>query len=155
MSFWKWWTTIVLVVLGFLTSEFYLSVIDFFIEVDQTRISLLISSIFLMVNIVLGYYSYHLQFSKKKIEEQNLQSLWFFSDVVMSIGMVGTLIGFLVVLTTVFADIDTSSADAMKQVIGNLANGMGIALTTSLCGLISSIIIKFQLIVLEFDNEKI
>ena len=81
--------------------------------------------------------------------------MWFFSDVVMSIGMVGTLIGFLVVLTTVFADIDTTSTEAMKQVIGNLANGMGIALTTSLCGLIASIILKFELILLESDNEKV
>ena len=63
-------------------------------------------------------------------------------DMVMSIGMVGTLIGFLIVLTTTFTDIDTTSAAAMKEVIGTLASGMGIALMTSLIGLISSIILK-------------
>jgi hypothetical protein len=155
MSFWKWWTTIVTVVVGFTAAEFYLNIIDFFTGVDNTRISIIIFGIFCAVNIALGFYAYMIQFKKKRISEQTLQTMWFFSDAVMSIGMVGTLIGFLVVLTTVFTDIDTTSSEAMKEVIGNLANGMGIALTTSLCGLITSILLKFELVLLELDNEKI
>jgi hypothetical protein len=73
----------------------------------------------------------------------------------MSIGMVGTLIGFLIVLTTTFTDIDTTSAAAMKEVIGTLASGMGIALMTSLMGLITSIILKLQLVLMENSNEEI
>ena len=43
----------------------------------------------------------------------------------------------------------------MKRVIGTLASGMGIALLTSLCGLVSSILLKFELVLLDAENEKV
>jgi ABC-type long-subunit fatty acid transport system fused permease/ATPase subunit len=70
----------------------------------------------------------------------------------MSIGMVGTLLGFLIVLTSAFENVDTSDTQAMQDVIGQLASGMGTALLTSLMGLISSVILKFQLVMLEANN---
>jgi hypothetical protein len=77
---------------------------------------------------------------------------WFIADAVMSIGMVGTLLGFLIVLTSAFENVDTSDTQAMQDVIGQLASGMGTALLTSLMGLISSVILKFQLVMLEANN---
>jgi hypothetical protein len=59
------------------------------------------------------------------------------------------------VLTTTFVDIDTTSTQEMKRVIGTLASGMGIALLTSLCGLVSSILLKFELVLLDAENEKV
>jgi biopolymer transport protein ExbB/TolQ len=69
--------------------------------------------------------------------------------------MVGTLVGFLIVLTTTFQNIDQTNAAEIKRIISELASGMGIALITSLTGLISSIIMKFELVMLESENEKI
>ena len=104
---------------------------------------------------IIGFHAYQIQFNNKKVSENKLQPLWYFSETVMSIGMVGTLIGFLVVLTTTFVDIDTTSTQEMKRVIGTLASGMGIALLTSLCGLVSSILLKFELVLLDAENEKV
>jgi ABC-type lipopolysaccharide export system ATPase subunit len=72
----------------------------------------------------------------------------------MAIGMIGTLLGFIMVLSTAFADVDTSSIESMKNVISTLSGGMGIALITSLTGLTSSLLLKFQLTVLERENAK-
>ena len=155
MVFWKWWTTIVMVGICAGLLEYYIGASSFVWERDPTKISLGILLIFTIVSAVVGYYSYLIQFKYEKISDQKLQPLWFFSETVMSIGMVGTLIGFLVVLTTTFVDIDTTSTQEMKRVIGNLASGMGIALLTSLCGLISSILLKFELVLLDTENEKI
>ena len=66
--------------------------------------------------------------------------------------MVGTLVGFLVVLTTTFTNITGYTPEELKDVIGALASGMGIALITSLTGLLSSIVLKFQLVLLDSDG---
>ena len=155
MIFWKWWTTVVILTVFAGTLEYYIGATSFIWEKDPTKISLGILSIFSMVTLMVGYYSYQIQFKNIKITENKLQPLWYFSETVMSIGMVGTLIGFLMVLTTTFVDIDTTSTQEMKRVIGQLASGMGIALLTSLCGLVSSILLKFELVLLEAENEKI
>ena len=63
--------------------------------------------------------------------------------------MVGTLIGFLIVLTTTFTNISDYTPEELKSIIGTLASGMGIALITSLTGLLSSILLKFQLVLLD------
>ena len=73
---------------------------------------------------------------------------WFASDAVLSIGMVGTLFGFLMVLGQSFTDIDTSSVESMTDAIGILATGMSTALVTSLVGLIASLWLKLQLVIL-------
>ena len=74
---------------------------------------------------------------------------WFASDAVLSLGMVGTLFGFLVVLGQSFGDIDTSSVASMTTAISKLASGMSTALVTSLVGLIASLWLKLQLVILE------
>ena len=73
---------------------------------------------------------------------------WFASDAVMSLGMVGTLFGFLMVLGQSFSEIDTSSVDSMTDAISILATGMSTALVTSLVGLIASLWLKLQLVIL-------
>ena len=60
-----------------------------------------------------------------------------------------TLVGFLMVLGQAFADIDTSSTESMTAAIGTLATGMSTALVTSLVGLVTSIWLKYQLVILE------
>ena len=78
---------------------------------------------------------------------------WFAADAVTSMGMIGTIIGFLLVLGGAFADVDPTNVEAMKKVVENLTSGMGIALLTTLTGLITSVIMKFQLVLLENEFE--
>ena len=86
--------------------------------------------------------------SKKMVGQDNNMS-WFLSDAVLSLGMVGTLFGFLLVLDSAFTEIDTSSTESMTEAIGVLASGMSTALVTSLVGLLSSLWLKLQLVILE------
>ena len=103
------------------TLEYYIGASSFIWERDPTKISVGILGIFSIDEFNCWVFTaYQIQFNGKKISESKLQPLWYFSETVMSIGMVGTLIGFLVVLTTTFVDIDTSSTQEMKRVIGDI-----------------------------------
>lgn len=155
MSFWKWWTSIVLVTVITGLFEYNLGIYEFVLENDPTYITFAIAFCFTLTTLAIGWCTYKVQFRSLKPNENQLSPLWFSADAVMSIGMVGTLLGFLMVLTSTFQDIDTSSAEAMKEVIGQLAAGMGTALLTSLAGLIASIILKLQLVMLESSYEEV
>jgi biopolymer transport protein ExbB/TolQ len=63
--------------------------------------------------------------------------------------MVGTVIGFMLMLGSSFAEIDPSNVDSMKRVITDMASGMSTALLTTLCGLVASLFVKVQVIIQE------
>ena len=77
---------------------------------------------------------------------------WFISEAVISLGMIGTVIGFIFMLYSVFSGIDLSDTSNLQDSLAMMAKGMGTALLTTLVGLISSVLIKCQLVVVE-DEE--
>lgn len=155
MAFWKWWSTIIITGTLLAIAEVYVGISTYLVEMDTTRLSMLILAIAVLSSLVMGYYAWLIQFKRQRISNEALTPLWYFAETVLGIGMVGTLVGFLLVLTSTFQDIDSANAAEIKRVISELAHGMGIALITSLTGLISSIVMKFELVMLESENEKV
>ena len=147
MIFWKWWTAIVLLAVSVFAGQWYFEIVNFVLDNDSTYLSLGIFGLFVATSTVVGYWCYQVQ-NGNTIKEATINPVWFISDLLMSLGMVGTLLGFLMVLTSSFQNIDVSDLDAMQTVIGQLAAGMGIALLTSLVGLVSSLSLKIQLVML-------
>jgi len=89
------------------------------------------------------------------IGEKNhrIETGWFFSVIVLSLGMVGTVVGFMLMLSG-FTDLDITSAESAQEMIAQLGVGMTTALTTTLVGLVASILIKVQFFILEHEVEK-
>ena len=72
---------------------------------------------------------------------------------VISLGMIGTVVGFIYMLYSVFTGIDLSDTSNLQESLAMMAKGMGTALLTTLVGLVSSVLIKCQLVMVE--NEKL
>lgn len=152
IPFWEWWTVVIATTaLAFLCDHFF-GIGRYLTEVDSTGISTFIIGIYLASTAVAGWYSYTIQFQGKYITEQSMQPLWFCADAMLAIGMMGTLVGFIVGLEG-FTSVDANSADEIKQVISKMASNMGIALITTLTGLICSTVLKTQLVLIESRNE--
>ena len=68
---------------------------------------------------------------------------WFVSDMMLKLGLLGTIIGFIFMLGSVanIADFDISS---MQEILRHMSNGMGTALYTTLAGLTCSILSAMQ-----------
>jgi biopolymer transport protein ExbB/TolQ len=60
--------------------------------------------------------------------------------------MVGTVTGFLFMLGTAFENIDVTNTRTLQDALAAMARGMSTALYTTLIGLMSSLIIKVQLV---------
>lgn len=68
---------------------------------------------------------------------------WFVSDMMLKLGLLGTIIGFIFMLGSVanIADFDVSG---MQKILKHMSNGMGTALYTTLAGLTCSILSATQ-----------
>ena len=141
IKFWKIWTIAVL--MGFAGAVgVYLNAHTFILENDFTYLSFVNIGILVLFTTVCLVQTFMKSFKTSDTQ-------WFFADAVLSLGMVGTLAGFLAVLYSTFQGLDVSDTDSMKAAIETLATGMGTALLTSLVGLVSSLIMKFQLVIIE------
>ena len=68
---------------------------------------------------------------------------WFMSDIMLKLGLLGTIIGFIFMLGSV-ADIADFDVSTMQQVLRHMSTGMGTALYTTLSGLICSMLTAMQ-----------
>ena len=112
---------------------------------DLTYITFLITVIAVLTTLSLGY--------KFKVPDANSVDVeWFVSDVVLTLGMLGTIIGFMIMLQGTFSSIEFNDAHSIRTALSSMSKGLFTALNTTLLGLVSSIILKVQLIV--YENVK-
>lgn len=140
-SMMKWWLAFNAGLIAIVLSEIYGDVLTKMYNADATMLTSGIIVLTILTSIGIG-------FDIKNVEKTK-DLYWFMSDAVLSLGMVGTLFGFLLVLGSTFTEIDTSSTESMTNAIAILASGMSTALVTSLVGLIASLWLKTQLVISE------
>lgn len=140
--FWKWWLVVNIGIAMVALGEYYFNSISYIYQTDTTGISIAIAAVAIVFVV-------SLLFVWKNIKKSANHIYWFASDAVLSLGMIGTLAGFLMVLGQAFADINPQDITSMTAAIEALARGMATALITSLCGLVVSIWLKLQIIILE------
>jgi len=133
-----WW------LIFWLTGLFTYLMYDFglliqFYTKDMTMLTYLITVLFAATTCSVGYkcYAGHRDYT---IE-------WFISDVVITLGMIGTIVGFIIMLSGTFDTLKIADANSVRLLIASMSKGLYTALNTTLAGLISSVIIKAQLVV--------
>lgn len=115
---------------------------------DQTKISFLILSIFVLTSVWIGWAT-----KKTEYQIQNIDIGWFISEACLALGMIGTVTGFLLMLSGAFADIDLANTTTIQIALSKMALGMSTALYTTLTGLICSLTLKVQLVNVENENQ--
>jgi hypothetical protein len=144
MKFWKFWTVLVLVVFALVTGHVYFGLFDFILAHDQTYLT--------FVNLLLLGIAHALLFvmhMRKNYSEENHKMVRYMGETAVAFGLIGTLVGFMLVLFAAFGGGVVVDPTNMMTMIAQMAQGMSAALTTSLSGIIVSIIISLQLVFLE------
>lgn len=143
-KFLKWWLLIILIMIGYGVS-FNLGFFSFLQEKDFTNLGLFANFVFIINSVMIGYKIFN--------EKNNYEIEWFSSDAVVTIGMIGTVIGFIYMLFSVFSDLDFGDSHKMMLTLGEMAKGMSTAMLTTLVGLVSSVLLKFQLVIAEKNTD--
>jgi uncharacterized membrane protein YtjA (UPF0391 family) len=146
----RWWLFFSIIILG--TAALLFSGMIFKVnQADVTKISFMIFILFIIFTIRTGKETYRLS----KQEElsghdiatfyQNSETGWFVSDILLTMGMIGTVSGFIYMLSTSFADVNFDNIGTVQGVLANMGTGMSTALYTTAAGLICSLLLKLQL----------
>jgi hypothetical protein len=142
----KWWLIFCLTLLGLCICVYFNIHKDLY-AADVTRLSFLIISIFMCTSVWIGTKTYKVGIQQDYDQKSDVG--WFISESCLALGMVGTVTGFLIMLGTAFENVDVTNAATLQQALSDMAIGMSTALWTTLVGLVSSLIIKVQLVNLE------
>lgn len=138
----KWWIIVCIQVL-IISLSVYFGMWTHIAQVDVTYISFIIMGVWAITTCFIG--KYHFTGNREKF----LPVGWFLAEVCLSLGMLGTVSGFLIMLVTSFESIDVTNTQTLQEAISSMALGMGTALYTTMIGIVTSLFIKSQLVNLE------
>jgi len=135
-------------------------IISRIIENDLSRISILIISLYVVVSGYIGRLCYladkingRREKEAKDFLEKRAQVGWFAAEHFFSLGLLGTIIG-LVIATE--GNLDSSLQTS--QIVAGLKEGLNTAFYTTVCGIVFSLPLQVQLMILKFKldskNEK-
>lgn len=111
---------------------------------DITHLTYLITVILGITTLSIGYKAYR---------NKTMHLEWFASDIVLSLGMIGTIVGFMVMLYGTFGEIDVTDMESVRNVLSAMSSGLYTALSTTLLGLISSVILKTQISIIDPEDR--
>lgn len=146
MIFLRWWLFFCLSILV-ATVSYYFGFFHELYEKDVTNLSFAIITIYAVASIYVGKLTHNQRVGKQYFTGLNVS--WFTSEILLSLGMIGTVAGFILMLGDSFGSIDTASPESLKEALRSMALGMSTALYTTLVGLILSQALKIQLVNLE------
>jgi flagellar motor component MotA len=121
------------------------------LEADLTGLSLFITGLFIITSLKCGYDIYNLE-KTGEVDSKKIEFGWFMSEVFLSIGMVGTIIGFIFIMKD-FSSVNFEDVATIQDLIRNLGSGVSTALYTTLFGLTASIVTKVQYFIFESGLE--
>ncbi len=170
----RWWLFTIIIITGSVVA-YSNGMFNMMYTSDTTKLSVLIIIMFSAMSLWCGLNTYTLSHCLKVLnKEKGLEGLnsnhvnkeyeevegimgrmggyqdagWFVSDICLSVGMVGTVIGFIMMLGS-FGQIDVTDTANSSAIMASLSSGMAIALITTLVGLVCSIALKVQYFNLE------
>jgi hypothetical protein len=78
----------------------------------------------------------------------------FASDSVMKLGLLGTIVGFILMLAPI-AGLDAADRASIKTSMGLMSDGMAVAMYTTLSGLIGAVLLQTQYYLLDESTSKV
>ena len=157
-SFLRWWLLLFITIASAITIHNF-GLFGALWEVDFTKISFIIIALYIGLTLYIGFLT--IQYgSKYNIISDNevqirLDNCWFTTSAMIDLGMVGTIVGFIIMMGPAFQNLDLSDTTTATQVLSDLALGMSTALTTTLTGLICSLMSKVQLMNFEHGSRQV
>ena len=78
----------------------------------------------------------------------------FVSDALMKLGLLGTIIGFILMLAPI-AGLDSADRASVKSSMGLMSDGMAVAMYTTLSGLVGSVLLQMQYFLLDEATARV
>ena len=133
----RWWVSFIVSLLVLLT-VLLMGLGGFILESDKTYLSWVIFAVYIVGSLHLGYKLYH-HSEDHEVTKQ-------FMSLCTDLGLLGTVIGLIISLSN-FVHIDIQNIESVKSTLTSIAAGTGAALVTTLVGLITYLLLQWQLVI--------
>lgn len=153
-KFMAWWVSVLLIGTGVFWAYFF-GLVHTVLQADETYITSLIAAIFVACNLKLGVIAYQIDspnYWDMDVIKKRLETLWFMSEQLMALGMLGTVIGLIMMLST--TSVGSIDAGSMQGVLTGMWKAMGLALYTNAVGLVCSILLKLQVYYVGYGSDE-
>ena len=98
-----------------------------------------------------GSYDYKNNLDLLQDELSNRHALGYLAvDILLKLGLTGTVIGFILMLLPI-GEITDFDPQILQKLLGTMSGGMAVALYTTLTGLVTSMLLKYQYFLLDSD----
>lgn len=153
-TFLRWWFIICLVLLGCGVAQYY-GLFVLLWQVDQTKLSFFTLGLFAVISLFIGHLAW-VGRADDTLIKPHLDLCWLVSEILMGLGMLGTLIGFLILLHSAVSTTVGSSSDfvAIQKMISAMSIGFSTSATTTIVGLATSLLVKLEMVNLEYLVKK-
>lgn len=146
--FYIWWVTNLFVITGIYWAWHHGIVATIWHD-DVTMITSALSVMFVITNILVGYIAYTRDFTNKLVD-----ACWFLSEQMLALGMLGTVIGFIYLLSSGISSASVTDPSSLATLLASMSVGLGIALYTNAVGILASLITKGLLYAVTYDHEE-
>ncbi|MEM6998925.1 MAG: MotA/TolQ/ExbB proton channel family protein, partial [Pseudomonadota bacterium] len=79
---------------------------------------------------------------------------WFFTSLLIKLGLLGTVIGFVLMLGPL-STLESFDIGDVQNILADMTAGMAVALNTTLVGLLSSMLLSFQYLMLDHGADEL
>lgn len=146
--FYIWWITNLFVVSGIFWAYHY-GIVEKIWNDDVTMITSGLAILYVITTALIGYVAYTKDFSNKIVD-----ACWFLSEQMLALGMLGTVVGFIYLLSSGITSASVTDPTSLATLLANMSVGLGIALYTNAVGILASLITKGLLYAVTYDHEE-
>lgn len=146
--FYIWWVTNLAVASGIFWA-WHNGIVATIWHDDVTMITSALVVMYAITTAMIGYVAYTKDYASKITD-----ACWFLSEQMLALGMLGTVVGFIYLLTTSISSASVTDPTSLATLIANMSVGLGIALYTNAVGILASLITKGLLYAVTYDHEE-
>lgn len=144
--FYIWWITNLIVASGIFWA-YRQGIVEKIWYDDVTMITTVLAFLYVLTTALIGYVAYTKDFTSKLVD-----ACWFLSEQMLAIGMLGTVVGFIYLLSSGITSASVTDPTSLATLLANMSVGLGIALYTNAVGILASLVTKGLLYAVTYDE---
>ena len=147
--FLRWWLIFWLSVAGAVVAGF-LGFFPYLWKSDASYLSWACMGLYALMTVFVGQLTRQARYRNQRFAE-HLPLCWFAANTLLGLGMIGTLIGFMLLLQSISG---VGASPDMQKILGAMMLGFSTAGLTTIVGLACSLLLKLQLINLQYQLDE-
>jgi hypothetical protein len=141
----RWWFIFCAILMAFIFFQ-ATHLFEYLWSIDKTKITFVTLSLFSIVSMFIGVITYKLKFRNLIRYADYLPACNYAAQAMQGLGLIGTILGFMFMFQADISKLDPSNAESLKLLMFTMGKGFTTAVSTTLVGVATSLLLQLQLV---------